>query len=70
MTYIAGTHGLSGLGIPDDDPRITCDTCGLIYRVLAGSHAPPKWFLDGKAPAGWRIDRETGHRLDYCPCCK
>ena len=68
MTYRPGTHGLSALGVADDEPRIICDGCGLVYR-LRTDRPPPQWFLDGEAPRGWR--REQGEvRTDLCAQCR
>lgn len=74
MTYHSGTSGLGHIGIPDDVPRIVCDGCGRVHRIAQG-RPPPTWFLDGKAPKGWRRDREelSGGRLrrrDFCPECR
>ena len=33
MTYRPGTYGLGALGIANDEPRIICDGCGLVYRL-------------------------------------
>jgi hypothetical protein len=68
MTYYAGTHGLAALGIPNDDPRIVCDECAMVYR-LRTDRAPPSWFLDRKAPPGWKRSRGLP-RLDWCPRCR
>lgn len=32
----------------------------------------PAWLLNGKAPKGWRVERdeENGTRKDWCPRCR
>ena len=71
MTYRAGTYGMGRIGIPDGEPRIECDGCGLVYYIR---QPPPAWFLDGKGPRGWQTVRhETPNavqRRDWCPRCK
>lgn len=67
MSYRAGTGGLSLVGIPDTSPTITCDMCGKAHEV---KWPPPAWFLDGKAPPGWRIKRDSDTRTDWCKACK
>jgi len=75
VTYRPGTHGLSALGVADDEPRIICDGCGLVYR-LRTDRPPPQWFLDGKAPRGWSKSYEYDHlvknetRTDLCAKCR
>lgn len=70
MTYRAGTHGLAKHGLPDSEPRITCDICGLVHRVERASGLPYAWFLAGKAPPRWRRAQRDCLRVDYCPACK
>lgn len=68
MSYLCGL----GPGIPGGprDPVIICDGCGAEKRITY-SHVPPLWFMDGKAPPGWKGRRHTdGRREDYCPTCK
>lgn len=70
MSYHCGTQGLTGLGIPDGEPRITCDTCGVIKR-LPSDRVPPAWFMNGKAAPGWSLSRTAnGGRIDTCPECR
>lgn len=69
--YTAGTNGLESLGIPSGPPRITCDGCGLVYEIpRRGFGVPPKWFLDGKAPPGWKRGPRDEKRWDKCTRCK
>jgi len=63
MSYVAGTRGLSRYGIPDGAPRFVCDACGATYEIKA---PPPVWFLDGKAPRGWRKRGEREHACGRC----
>jgi hypothetical protein len=73
MTYRCATRGLDHMGIPTDDAHIYCDDCGTkLYVLKPGSHAPPAWLLNGKAPRGWLfvpVPNEPGLRHDYCPKC-
>lgn len=70
MSLRSGSHGLAHLGIPDDDPRLICDWCGMALYARAGAGGPPRWLLSGKPPKGWRGGlREDGTRLDMCPGC-
>ena len=66
-----------GLDFPGrhEEPRITCDGCGLVRDVKKPSGLPFAWFLDGKAAPGWklvRIDLDDGTlvRRDHCPRCR
>jgi hypothetical protein len=68
MSYIAGTQGLGGFGVPDGPPRIVCDGCGMVRR-LNTDRPPPKWFLDMKAPPGWKRTKALPRR-DWCPRCQ
>jgi len=70
MSYIAGTQGLGGFGVPDGPPRIVCDGCGKVRRIEG---FPPAWFMDGKPIPGWRMRRvgEGGcKRIDHCADCR
>lgn len=75
MTYYAGTYGLGPIGIPNDEPRIVCDGCGLVrYVMSARDKAFPIWFLNGKQPPRWSrvnegtiVDPAVRH---YCKDCK
>lgn len=72
MTYYAATRGLAHIGIPDDDARIVCDSCGMRRAALTPrSKGPPKWLLDGKSPPGWTGRAATSEtvRADFCPRC-
>lgn len=72
MTYHAGTRGLAHIGIPDGDPRITCDApgCDATWHIPLG-RPPPTWFLDGKRKPGWAGGRRAdGTRWDRCPAHK
>lgn len=71
MTYHAATRGLAHIGIPDDDSRIVCDSCGMRRAVLTPrSKGPPAWLLNGKSPPGWRgVTQKEGTRRDVCPRC-
>ena len=73
MSYRAGIRGLAHLGLPDGDPHIFCDRCGVrrsMTRPTTGS--PYAWFFDGKAAPGWQCiyDKATHTRTDYCQNCK
>lgn len=68
MTYYCGTAGLTRLGIANDGPRIVCDECGIVYR-LRTDRPPPAWFMDGKAPPGWKR-MEKPKRHDRCANCR
>lgn len=75
MTYHAGLM-LAAIGGPDRYPHLTCDGCGLVYRIPTNKPAP-RWLLDNKAPKGWRrdavVEPVTGTALSskhYCPRCK
>lgn len=75
MTYRGGTGGLGKLGIPDSEPRLICNGCGVERPVATRAGTPPAWLLDRKAAPGWkliRIEHEDGRieRLDWCPACK
>ena len=59
MTYRAGAFGTP--------PRITCDGCGAVRTI---DDLPPAWFLAGKGPPGWRLERNGDERRDYCGACK
>jgi hypothetical protein len=50
---------------------ITCDMgCGTSLAVRANRRTgPPRWFREGGAPKGWRVDRSTGMRFYVCPRC-
>lgn len=52
----------------DPRPHITCDGgCGAKIVV----EFPPRWFLAGKAPPGWKIAfSEDGIKRHYCKACK
>lgn len=77
MTYRCG---IAWPGAPADPPRhepprIVCDGCG--DTVVVGGRRPggppPAWFMDGKAPPGWRLRRlgPGGERRDdRCPRCR
>jgi hypothetical protein len=75
MSYRVGIGaGMAALGFAPREPHIECDGCGLRWNIPT-DRAPPVWFLDGKAPKGWkRVDAigETDQmeRRDYCPRCK
>ena len=71
MSYRCGIYEplASVMGVEPGPPRITCDGCG-IKHVLRENKLPPKWFLDGKAPPGWRMDKQREVRRDYCRTCK
>lgn len=70
MSYRAGVGpGLQKLGFEPGPPRITCDSCGLRWN-LKEDRRPPAWFLNGKAPPGWRLSRNGDKRTDLCPRCK
>lgn len=71
MSYRAGTRGLAALGIPDSEPRVICDGCGVVLHARTRSGGPPAWLLNGTAPKGWAGGRnEDGTRWDRCPRCK
>ena len=70
MSYHATTRGLTHIGIPDTDAHITCDWCGVVYRISMG-YGPPTWLLDGKAPRGWARGLNADcTRWDCCPRCR
>jgi hypothetical protein len=76
MSYRAGMDVRTARFLRQEpgEPRIVCDGCGLVRNITTGSKAPPAWFLDGKAPPGWRRSRPDGLlgglRQDWCPTCK
>lgn len=72
MSYRAGTNGLQAIGIPNGEPRIICDGCGLERSVTLKSGIPASWFLDNRAAPKWKLVRteEPFRREDYCPRCK
>lgn len=74
MTYHVGIGlGMASIGIRPCEPHISCDGCGLVYNIRT-DRIPPLWFLDGKAPRGWKQIRTSTadivSRRDYCPRCK
>lgn len=75
MSYHCGIgDGMRGIGMAPREPYITCDRCGKVQLIAKPRHPPPSWFLDGKAPPGWRVvyPIETGDaaRRDYCKECR
>jgi hypothetical protein len=72
MTYHVGMGvGMSSLGFTPCDPHITCDGCGVAHEVMNRHDAPYKWFLDNKAPPGWKKERKDhGPRKDFCARCR
>jgi hypothetical protein len=74
MTYHIGIGAslAAAFGRTAQEPHITCDGCGLVRSVFRarGVGAPAAWFLDGKAPPGWRLINCKDGRSDYCPRCK
>ena len=75
MTYYCGVEKSvsRSLGAPSGNPRIECDSCGLVFPVVGRGvgAVPPAWFLDGKAPRGWRKTiNENGEARHYCSRCK
>jgi hypothetical protein len=73
VTYLCAIHGLSHLGIPDHPtPSVYCDGCGTRIDARSRSGMAPAWLLNGKAPKGWRVERdeENGTRKDWCPRCR
>ena len=67
MSYHCGIG--EGLPISAQEPHILCDICGFKFYIST-KKIPPAWFLDGKAPRGWKkvIDGES-RRYDYCKKC-
>lgn len=57
------------MGTEPGGPRITCDGCGLVYR-LPENRPPPAWFLDGEAVPGWAMTRTEDKRDDRCKRCR
>jgi len=51
------------------EPCIVCDACGMVRRVAKANGMAPAWFLDGKAPPGWLLERDE-QRTDLCPTCR
>lgn len=49
---------------------IECDGCRTQIHV-GGHSVPPKWFMDGKPPPGWKTLRihDGSKRWDLCPAC-
>ena len=76
MSYHMGIQGFSRpdwrypVAIPDSKPHILCDSCGVQVNLPTGPGRPPAWFLDGRAPPGWKMDRNGEERLDKCPKCR
>ena len=71
MSYHAGIGPqlAAMMGVSADGPRITCNGCGMVYR-LREDRLPPQWFLDGKAPPGWATTESKGKRDDRCKRCR
>lgn len=71
MTYRCGiAPGIPGL--TPGPSHIFCDGCGEVYLIVPGrGGAAPSWFLDEKAPPGWRVVHlyEGTARQDWCPKC-
>jgi hypothetical protein len=65
VSYRAGIG--AKLGHEPGEPHIICDGCGATVTVTW----PPRWFLDGKPPRGWRGLRmaDGSRRWDLCPRC-
>lgn len=62
-----------GLSFPGErrEPHITCDVCGTVHRVANGAGVPYAWFLDEKAPRGWkRVPQGDGPAAHYCGRCR
>lgn len=79
MTYRPGMDARTAAFLRQQpgDPRIICDGpgCGLVRAINRTTALPPAWFLDGKAPPGWKLKRTriedgTVERVDLCPKCK
>lgn len=77
MSYHCGVgHGMQALGYSPREPHIQCDGCLKVYVIKArgAGGAAPAWFIDGKAPPGWRKVNEGTTvepvRRDYCKDCK
>lgn len=70
MSYRCGV-GPGIPGVEPDEPRITCDKCGLRHGVAMASGMPYAWFLNGQGPPKWKTARnQDDKRTDLCPCCK
>jgi hypothetical protein len=72
VSYRCGVGaGMHKLGFEPCEPAIVCDGCGLVHNIVGrGFSNAPAWFLDGKAPRGWRQQKDGDARKDYCPRCK
>jgi len=72
MGYRAGIGPMLAVmaSVKCDGPHILCDGCGLVYQCEWGNRVPPRWFLDGEPPPGWRQTRTEVTRTDLCPRCK
>lgn len=65
---------MAHLGIEPGEAHVNCDGCGMIKPVVSPTSnnlMPPKWFVAGKAPPGWRGVRmhDGSKRWDLCPRC-
>jgi hypothetical protein len=72
MTYQAGIGpGMESLGLRPDVPHVRCDGCGLRIDATTRDGNATAWLRGGKAPKGWRLDRDgDGRRWDTCPRCR
>lgn len=71
MSYECGIGGgMRRIGFEPREPAIRCDGCGITVAIANRTSFAPKWFLDGKAPKGWKRIDDCGKRRDYCPRCR
>lgn len=71
MTYRCGiAPSMAALGFTPGPPRVICDGCGAVHGVEKRNGMAYAWFLDGKAPPGWLIERDDDERRDYCRECR
>jgi len=74
MSYRCGIGlGMAKFGFTPGPPVIICDNCGREHAVCgSNSYLPYKWFLNNKAPKGWKTEKTADGlgRVDWCTKCK
>lgn len=71
MTYRCGIGpGMAAIGLAPREPHFECDGDGC-DAVRSVGDFPPRWFLAGKPPPGWRkVPRVDSDLSDhYCRDC-